>query len=196
MNVKNYFKKNSKGFTLIEILVVTTIIAILTTATLLNYRNISQQFALQRATNKLFQDLRRMQEMAMASEECKKCSPVAVPKYGYGIRLETSSVGDETKYIIFAHNDPEEDNYFYNPTHDTIIETILLEKGVIVYEINHGANPHVSVNIRPPLPATGLVCLYCGKLFTEEIEITLALEKDTSKTKEIYVNTAGLIYVK
>lgn len=139
-----------------------------------------------------------MQEMAMASSECKECSPVAVPKYGYGIRLETASVpgGDPTKYIIYAHNDPDEENYFYNPAYDTIIENISLENGVIVYQVNHGNNPHVCINVRPPDPKMGLVCDICGQVFTDEIEVTLAMEDDLSKTKEVYVNAVGLIYVK
>jgi prepilin-type N-terminal cleavage/methylation domain-containing protein len=188
--------KSSKGFTLIELLVTTIIITILTSAVLVNYKNTSQQFALQRSANKLTQDLRRMQEMALSSSECKECSPVAVPRYGYGIRLETSAApgGDSTKYIIYAHNDPDEENFFYNPAYDTIIENISLEKGIIIYKIN-GTNPHVCINVRPPDATTGMVCAICGNQFLEEIQVTLALENDTSATKEIYVNVVGLIYV-
>jgi prepilin-type N-terminal cleavage/methylation domain-containing protein len=196
---KNLYIKILKcgGFSFIELMVVVSIITILTLMFIPNYRSGASQMALQRSANKLYQDMRRVQEMAISSRVCQECSPVAVPANGYGIALaatEPYPYLDNTEYIIYAHNDPDTDNYYYNTTTDTIIETVKLEKGVIVYNINNGNNPHLGINVRPPEPRLGLMCNVCGPAFPHQAEITLALENDLSKTKAIYINVAGLIY--
>jgi type II secretory pathway pseudopilin PulG len=207
-----FFKNNKikySGFTLVETLIVIFIIALLTVLFLPNYKNNAKQLALERSAHKLYQDMRRMQEMAIASEPCNLSSCTTtqgqVPLYGYGIRMETDSSDlddlyypgyrpDNTKYIIYAHNDPDVDNYFYNQPYDTIVETIPLEKGVIVYQINNGSNPHICVNVRPPTPTIGCMCGVCSTPFETIVKVTLALEDDLTKTKDIIINTKGLIY--
>ena len=89
----------SRGFTLIELVVVTTIIVLLTALTLPNYRAGSQQLALQRSAYKLAQDLRRAQEMALSSQEFGGEVPA-----GYGIYLEEGA----SRYTLFAYIDGDQ----------------------------------------------------------------------------------------
>jgi type II secretory pathway pseudopilin PulG len=197
---KKIKEENFRGVTLVELLVIISIVALLSALVFPNYKKEAQQLALQRSASKLYQDSRRVAEMSISSSICQKCTIKDVPANGYGIVLEPQNSHtqyiDNTKYIIFAHNDPDTDNYYYNTTTDTIIETVKLETGVIVLNINNGNSPHLSINFRPPEPKLGLMCEVCGPVFPEQAEITLALKDDLSKTKTIYVNVAGLIYEK
>ena len=79
------FKKD-KGFTLIELMIVTLIVALITAIVLINYRVGNRQLALNRSANKLAQDIRRAQEMAMSATACEPCGGIVPP--GFGIFLE------------------------------------------------------------------------------------------------------------
>lgn len=197
-------KTNNLGFTLVELLAVVFTIALISALVFPNYKKGAQQMALERSAHKLYQDMRRVQEMSISSAQYGS----TVPNSGYGIRIETATsiaiycgvsahTGDPTKYIIYAHNDTDPNNYFYCLANgDVIVEEIKLEKGVVIKSINDGANPHVCINIRPPLPEIGLMSAAGGNKFPVDIKITLALKDDLTKTKNIYINTKGLIYEK
>ena len=60
--------QKSKGFTLIEVLVVAGIIIVLTMILVSNFPRIKLLFALSRSTYKFGQDLRRMQEAMIARQ--------------------------------------------------------------------------------------------------------------------------------
>jgi len=83
----------NKGFTLVELLVSIFIIVLMAGIILANYRVGGQQFALQRSANKLAQDIRRAQQMAMSAKEFQGMVPI-----GYGIRFAQ----DYNKYVIYA----------------------------------------------------------------------------------------------
>jgi len=177
-------KKN--GFTIMELLVVISIIAILSGIVLIDYRSSQQALALQRATNKLAQDIRRVQEMAMSAREFQGTVPD-----GYGAFLD---IGWNTKkYRLYA--DTNGDNEFFNPP-DDIVETIDLENGIIIKEICLSSVCtyfSVSINFKPPDPAVNIK-FDTGPSGPEAI-ITLALETDLSKTKTISVNAVGRIEI-
>jgi|WetSurMetagenome_2_1015567.scaffolds.fasta_scaffold188251_1 prepilin-type N-terminal cleavage/methylation domain-containing protein len=204
----NKEKQNKKtgGFSLVELLVVISIITVLSIIILPNFRQGESQMRLQRSANKLYQDFRRVQEMAISSRVCVECpaNPNDAPLNGYGLAVaarDFTSYLDNKKYIIYAHNDTENDSFFYNPSSaipDVIIETVYLEKGVYVKDIidmeNGAPYDHFGVNFRPPEPYAGMQCDVCGHVIPRMAKIVLALESYPSKTKTIYVNIAGLIY--
>jgi len=197
--LRNFFKKNSKtelpqevkvkkrtkfslpkGFTLIELLAVTAIITILTAAILVNYRNSEQQFALQRSTHKLAQDIRRAGEMAMSAKEC--CGGI-VPQ-GYGIWLEQGS----SNYILYADTQPFSGDEFYTSFSEKI-ETIELEKGVVIQGINT-ANGKVGINFKPPTPTIKIKYQISNEI--NEVVITLA---SSGNVKTVKINAVGLVEV-
>ncbi|MFH1401523.1 MAG: hypothetical protein ABIG40_00995, partial [Parcubacteria group bacterium] len=115
-----------KGTTLVEMLVIIAIIAILTLIVVSNYKTGSSQLSLQRSANKLAQDIRRAEEMAVSSRECQVCVPVVVPP-SYGIYLDK----DWKNYILFADNGNGE----YGGG-DTQVERPNLESGVYIKDVS------------------------------------------------------------
>ena len=180
------------GFTLIEVLAVAAIIAILSAAFIVNLGPGNKQLALSRAANKLAQDIRRVQEMAMSTKGCSLCGGSAPS--GYGIFLEVSS---NSVYILYADTITPQGNEFYTPS-DTIIEPPYIElgKGIVIQNINTPPLK-VAINFRPPDPVTKIKYPSGGseaELMGDAI-ITLSVETDPSQTKTVRVNKAGLIWV-
>jgi len=185
---------NKKGFTIVELLVSISIIIILLLVAVVNYRTGRQRLALERSAYKLAQDIRRVQEMAMAAEECtpppESCPEEGgVPNGGYGIYFEQIT---PESYIIYADSGSLPEQYRYNGQvgEEETMETIDLEKEV---EIQSVTPLKASVNFIPPDP---IVDLKDDAGFPHEnITIIIRLKADPSKTKTIKVNEAGLIEI-
>lgn len=133
----------SQGFTLIELVVVTSIIVLLTALTLPDYRIGSQQLALQRSVHKLAQDLRKAQEMAVSVKEFDGQTPT-----GYGIYLDRDEPG---KYILFADLDGDQK---YSGVSEKV-EEINLEKNIEIGELNPiASDSSLNISFLPPDPVT------------------------------------------
>ncbi len=141
LNIKLF--KGSRGITLIELVVVTGILLFLAALILPNYRAGQIQFALLRAGNKLAQDFRRAQEMAMAASEFQG----RVPKGGYGIYFDISR---PEYYILFADLDG---NYEYNQ--GELVEDIKIEKGIKISYLY--PSPIAQIVFTPPDPTVTIV---------------------------------------
>lgn len=179
--LQNLPKENLGGFTLVEVIVVTSIIILLSAMVLVNYRSHSGELVLQRAANKLTQDIRRAGEMAMSVKEFQG----SIPPGGYGVHFSTSW---ETYYILYAD---ENNNEKYNVGVDGEVERINLEEGVYIQSISPAS---LSINFKPPAPTIKLKT-EAGEDSTNA-QITLSLKSDINKTRVIEVNTAGLINIR
>ena len=180
-------KKNKKGFTLVELLVSIFIIALLLALALINYRGAKQKLALERAASKLAQDIRRVQGMALGSEEVW-VQGQQQPVNGYGIYFPAGGQG--TEYTLFADiNNPDnpDNKNKYDEEDDTEIETISLEEGI---KIKNTSPSNLSVVFVPPDPD-----VYIEPGNRTSAEIIICLEKDKNQIKTIKVNRAGLIEV-
>jgi type II secretory pathway pseudopilin PulG len=164
---------NEKSFTLIELLVSIFIIVLISGIIFANYRVGGQQFALQRSANKLAQDIRRAQAMAMGAAEYAGCP--AGYKYGYGIYLTTST---NNQYILFADCDNGKD---YDSGEG--VETIKLETGVKIKTLSPSSP--LTITFTPPDPTITI---------SPSAPATITLGND-SQTKTITVNSAGLIEI-
>ena len=204
--LRNFFKKNSKGFTLIELersksvrrnegftlielLVVTVIITILTAAILLNYKNTGQQFALQRSAHKLAQDIRRAAEKAMSAQECPidKCGgPPAIIPARYGLEFEK----DENYYILFA--DINDDGL--RDSSDNIVEQISFEEGVSIKDLYSSiggpfsSKNQLCVTFKPPAPTIEI-----RDPAVERSSGRIELTNAQNQGKTININAVGLI---
>lgn len=187
------FKFQEKGFTLIELLVVTAITLLLIGLVLSNYRAGQSQFALQRSTYKLSQDLRRIQEMAMGSKEIGPASGKFYPDGGFGIYFDLSK---PEQYILFADCNAN-GKYNTGPSvcapgiPEMIDEPILLESKVEIIDISPSALPapgHLAITFKAPDPTISI-----NQGAATQAEITLSLS--TGETKKIIVNQAGLITI-
>lgn len=173
-----YSKKN--GFTLMELLIVMIIIVILTAIVFANYKSGQRQLALQRAANKLGQDIRRIQSMAgLAEEGCEVAGFFPADyEYGYGIHFE-SIITDQ--YVLFADCNG---NKTYDSSDDKDVEIIKFEKEV------QGSGNETTIIFVPPDP---IVFGSAGSELTGSEDITIYLKKDSSKQKTITVHGSGLV---
>ena len=168
-----------KGFTLLELLIVTAIIVLLTALILPNYKSGSHQLALQRSAQKLAQDIRRAQEMAMSSKKVSGQIP-----YGFGIHLDSSS---EDSYILFADLN---NNHHRDAIIDQDLETIKLESGIKISSLLPVSA--FSVVFVSPDPTVWINDASSG---VTTAQITLATKINLNNKQIISVNNAGLITV-
>lgn len=166
-----------KGFTLIEVLVVSLIILSMTALILPNFRLGEKQFALQRSAAKLAQDLRRAQGLSMsaASTFCPEGSNLG----GYGISLQ-SRVPDNVSYELNA-------KCFASTPIFIQKDNIRLEKKITIKELKKDSDitNYLNIYFYPPDPQTDLEG-------ANEVKIVLTSgEKDLT----VKINKAGLINV-
>lgn len=135
----------NKGFTVLELFVVMSIIAILSFITFPYYNAAKQQLAVERSANKLAQDTRLVIEKAMSAQEEPACVGEPNYGYGYGISLKSNEPG---KYTLFADCNG---NGSYNPGQDEFIEQspIEFEDGI---EIESLSRNNLDIVFEPPDP--------------------------------------------
>lgn len=139
-------KHNKKGFTLVELLVVISIISIISGVMVVNFRTSEQTNKLQRSAQQVVQGLRKAQGMALFSTEVPgKCSQ-NICEY-YGVYFNKQSMN--SYYYIFVS-----ENKTYASGED--IETVNLENGIIIDSLSTGTQlnvvfspPHAFVEFNP-----------------------------------------------
>lgn len=192
---RSYLRQSAstqKGFTIIELIVVISIITILSAIVLVSYRTGERQLMLQRAASKLAQDIRRAQEMAMSARECTP-PPVScpagggVPVGGYGLYIDKSQ---PDRYFIYADSNTSPGAEQYSSGEE--IETIFLEKEVKIEDLVP-ASANFSINFRPPDPTIKMKD--AAGIDKENVTIIIALIVNPSQTKTIKVNKAGRIEI-
>jgi type II secretory pathway pseudopilin PulG len=181
----------SKGFTIIEVLVVAAMIVVFSIILISNFPQARLQFALSRAAYKFEQDVRKAQADAFSSTRYTDAEGNEMPLGGYGIHVD---VTDNKKYVIYGDMFPQNQRY---DNQDYIIETIDLaqtEPGIIIKEIKTVQGNDVSINFTPPNPITTI-----GNGADQSlagVDIVFTLEGDQAKTKTVSINTSGLIQIK
>lgn len=170
---------------MIELLVIIGIVSILSSIMFIDYGKNGKQFALSRSAQKLSQDLRRTQEMAMSALSGDASTN------GYGIYFNKGT-GNETQYIIYR-NDNE--NMYYEAGTDSIKETIIIEDGLKICDIlDNGVSEVdniISVSFEPPDPITYIESNYAG----HEASIKLCVISNESQFKTIKINNTGRIEI-
>jgi prepilin-type N-terminal cleavage/methylation domain-containing protein len=176
INRKDLTKGICSGFTIMEMMVVFSIILILAAISIPIYQGSKKELALQRAVNKLAQDIRKAEEMAMAAKEFEG----AIPKGGYGIYFNIASTAS---YLLFADSDGSFD---YDSGEE--VEEIKIETGVQISSFSP-ISPLNALNITftPPDPTTRI-----NKSTLTAATIILQIDNSTTSVK---VLPTGLIYI-
>jgi prepilin-type N-terminal cleavage/methylation domain-containing protein len=190
-----------KGFTLIEIMVSLTIMALISGLVFVDFRSSNQDLALERSARKLAQDVRRTAELAIQTGQVFSCASPRLPS-GYGIFFNQAA-GGNTFYIIYGNcaQTTEKKEGYDGGSFDKIIETVTLEKPVQIESVDGTLqnsqpldNDSWSVLFVPPDPQAVLCkndsCSGNNELLGDAT-ITLSLVGDISKTKIIQVNEVG-----
>lgn len=148
-------KHNKKGFTLVELLVVISIISIISGVMVVNFRTSEQTNKLQRSAQQVVQGLRKAQGMALFSSE----HGGEVYDY-YGIYFDTQ--GMPGSYHVFASP-----NKAYNPPSETV-EIVNLEAGIVIDSVVPNEDnklnivfspPHAFVEFNPTTPTQAVITI-------------------------------------
>lgn len=130
----------SRGFTLIEVLVVIFIIGLMSGATLVSYRSGNTQYILTQAVQVLAANVRQAQNKTLSGQQQGQ----ADSPYGFGINVISA-----TQYIIFFNPSGITANDYVAGSSQTI-ETVTLPVGVTVAATNQ------RIFYVPPDPTTYL----------------------------------------
>ncbi len=170
--IKKYFSKEN-AFTMIELLVVTSIIGLLTVSVLLSFRNSNNKYLLDQTAQQFVSDLRRVQNMALSGVDFNG-------KDSYGIY----TVDNASSYIIYIDNNG---NHTYQSSADTIVETINLDENITVNAISPSSS-RFDVFFESPDPDT-----YINGNSNSALGVIVFSVDGTSQTRSVVVNTSGLI---
>jgi type II secretory pathway pseudopilin PulG len=183
--VKDLFKVNQGGFTLVEIVFSITVIIIITGSVVFGFREGSSSSALKRGVAKVGLELRQAQSAALNTNLIAGEAP-----FGYGIYFDTDL---PDQIVLFADlPDPgipgDQGNKLYNFGNE-LIEVIDLEKGVNISSLNPLAlGNSLTIFFRSPEPKT-----YINGFNSGSAAITLNLERDPGKARVILINISGQI---
>jgi prepilin-type N-terminal cleavage/methylation domain-containing protein len=184
---------HSKGFTVIELLVVVSVISVILAISAVQFPAIQSQYRLNQAANNFIQDVARARETALSRLPYAQSGQFGqnYPK-GAGIYINLSSPGNR-QYLLYANNTTSAQEAYSAGT-ATVLATIDMSqdyKGVMIKEINtaDGTINSVSIHFTPPGPTASLNFLtdsYDG------IEVVFALAGDISNTKKVFIGRSGL----
>ena len=181
MKIGNWkLKIETRGFTLVELLVVSGIVALLTALVIPGWRAGEGSLAVQRTAAKISQDIRRTIELSLHAKSYD-CEAGAIT--GYGLYVTSNS----TSYTIFADCN---NNQRYDSASDGPVETVSIEGPVNISSATNGAFGMVVV---PPDPA---IYLKDGSGTTlTSAEIVIVAKNNSSLTRTITINQRGVVSI-
>jgi type II secretory pathway pseudopilin PulG len=191
-------RKKEKGVTLVEIIIAVAITAFISSLVFVNLQGSDQSLSLDRAANKIAQDIRRAAGLAL---EANPTNPCFAAISGYGIHIDGNS-GPQESYILYANCSPVGNEGFGNEgygttglpaTIDVEIEEVFLENGLEILSVT--TNPNLDIAFFPPDPRITLCNnAVCGSSVSSAT-ITIRSQADPTKTRTIDINNKGRINV-
>jgi len=176
-----------KGVTLVEIMIVLTIISVVTGVVVADFPRIKAQLSLSRAVYMITQDIKLAQDMSGSGGVVEISGSQVTPK-GYGFFADQVSLGN-AKYIIYADINGDKQ---YNESQDYIYKEVdinISEPGIIISQIA-GASLRLSINFAPPNFETTISNLSSSR---EGVNIIISIDNYPEISRTIYINKAGLI---
>ena len=178
--------KSEDGFTLIELIVSVSIIALVSGVFLANYHSTNKQSELTMVAQKLASDIRLAQSYSLGSKEYDS----SVPSGGWGAHFD--KVSSPGSYKIFADSNGNMEYDVGEDDEDKGGQTVNLPAGVTISEIDAGVSiDSVDITFLPPAPVTNI---WDGADNYSAVQIKLEREGE-SLTKTVAVNFFGLVEV-
>jgi len=208
--------KDNEGITLIEIVVVISIMMLFSIILISDFPKMQKQFALSRATYKLAQDLRKTEDLSLSGVQTYDKNKTEIVVRGYGVYISNTPTSE---YIIYADvpldptypNSPSDQKYSGGTPYvycNTIDQTSRPRKEDCVIEkidisnVSNGGHPSLeiskidniiststSINFSPPDPTIKI-----NNLSPSKSEVGINLSNGLSN-RRVSVNTSGLIDV-
>ncbi|MDD5146246.1 MAG: type II secretion system protein [Candidatus Pacebacteria bacterium] len=190
MRIHRLRSDNQLGFTILELLVTITVMAILSAVVLAMTAQEEKLTLLKKTAYLVAQDIREMQNLAMSGQG-RNCGSNITQVFG--IHFDKSGPNWNQSYVLFADCNGN-DLYKSSPDKDIIIRQVTLKPELNVADIsllagNLGST--LDVTFRPPDPIISVNTATSG----QETIITLGLKSNPSKTKVIRINTVGRVQV-
>ena len=165
-----------------EVLMVTFIVGVLSTVILLNYRTGQTGILLTRAASAFESNIRRAQNLAIASAEFGGSVPC-----GYGIRYV-----DSRTYAIYAGGlggaaNCQSSNHNFESGTDSVFDTIKIIESTVILK-----NAFSDIFFEPPDPAT---YINNSKAAGASTTVELCLESDLAKCRSLIIDFAGKISI-
>lgn len=189
----NIGKANLTGFTLIELIVSTFIIGLISTIFMANYHYGGQVGKVSMEAQKLVSDIRRAQSYTLGLKEFKGIRPDG----GWGVYFNKQG-GNEYKYIIFAdYGDGSggSNNQKYNNDSgfDETFQTVDLSNNIEISDIkiDNASKNILHLTFEPPDPAIYI----CDNVGSCGNEAEIILTDVDGNTKTVLVNIFGLVDV-
>lgn len=176
----------NKGFTLIEVIVSLTIVALISGAMMANYRAGEETNKLILAANSLSGDFRAAQNNTLGAVRYGTTTPDG----GWGIHIDLDE--SDTSYKLFANENYDNGNNLTYDEGEALEEyggkTVELEEGITMASTTAGSE--LDVTFVPPDPDT---MIYDGDSLQGEVEIFL--ENNQGLVKKVKVSSFGLVEV-
>lgn len=190
-----------KGFTVVELVIVSGIITILTAVVFANFPKFNRELAVRRDANKLALVLRKAQSYALAVREFNSAyaddpfcdtPPVRFPPYGVSF-----AISDNQKYFIFGDANCDD---VYTPAGNEKVEVFNLAREVKIQSLT-GYSPSClsgcslnEANAVYQRPAPTVILSGSGGADLDRIEITLYIPGE-GLSKRVIIRTTGQVSI-
>ena len=182
-------KRYSTGFTIIEVIVVVSLILILSGVVIYNFSSSKLNFSLLRVSYQFEQDVSRVQNMALSSVPYKDSLGVEQEIDGYGVYVDLTGLGN-TNYIIYADKSPGNNIYDVSDYIISQVDFSQNEPGIIIKQMDNIIGDSTSLNFKLSNISTSIDQMSPGQ---DNISVVFAESSDLSKTKSVLINKSGLI---
>ncbi len=194
--MKYNYKNLEKAFTLIEMMVSISIIAVILTVTLWNYGIFNDNLALGAAAQEMAVTIRQAQTYGINVKEAEAGGGVFTNSFG----IHIDPTNSPTSYRIFTNDSSVNKKYDAGES----VETITLKNGVTIYDITvsdscHSASTYrtLDVTFRRPNPDADINFVNNGgNVFcVSEPDATITLKSAKGTFKYVIIEKSGQITI-
>lgn len=178
------------GFTLIELIVSVSVIALVTGTFLVNYNSTNRRSDLTMTAQKMVADIRMAQNYALGLARYGLTGSLNVPSGGWGIHIDLQNYGNN-RYLLFADDNG---NHIFDASEAELsygAQITSLPSDIIIESVTSGTK--ADITFLPPDPVTTIVGSFSNSNFTQ-LDIVLK-DLKVGSIKTIRINYLGLTEV-